>query len=122
MGQPPPVPSPDPAASTGEYNFRFDRSGYRVPAIIVSPSVAEGEVFNQEQRHTSLIATLREQWTLGDPFTARDAAARPFSPAFTLDQPRDPTSWPVPEGGLGAGRHPGTLPTSSVLTRSPFGL
>ena len=49
--------------------------------------MAEGEVFNQEHRHTSLIATLREQWNLGDPFTARDAAARTFSHAFTLDTP-----------------------------------
>lgn len=29
-----------------------DRSGYRVPAIVVSPWVAEGEVFNAEHRHT----------------------------------------------------------------------
>jgi phospholipase C len=52
-------------------------------------------VFNQEHRHTSLIATLREQWTLGDPLTARDAAARTFTHAFTLDAPRDPDTWPV---------------------------
>ena len=58
--------------------------------------MAEGQVFNQEHRHTSLIATLREQWNLGDPFTARDAAARTFSHAFTLEAPRDPRSWPVP--------------------------
>jgi phospholipase C len=93
---PPSVPPPDPAAPAGEYGFRFDRSGYRVPAVIVSPWVAEGDVFNQEHRHTSLIATLREQWHLGDAFTARDAAARSFSHVFTLDQPREPKSWPVP--------------------------
>jgi phospholipase C len=57
--------------------------------------VAEGEVFNEEHRHTSLIATLREQWGLGEAFTARDAAARTFSHAFTLDTPRDPGTWPV---------------------------
>jgi phospholipase C len=93
---PPAVPPPNPAAPAGEYGFRFDRSGYRVPAVIVSPWVAEGDVFNQEHRHTSLIATLRDAWSLGDPFTARDAAARPFSHAFTLDEPRDPESWPAP--------------------------
>ena len=53
-------------------------------------------MFSQEHRHTSLITTLREQWNLGDPFTARDAAARTFSHAFTLEAPRDPRSWPVP--------------------------
>jgi phospholipase C len=94
---PPSVPPPDPSAPVGQDGFTFDRSGYRVPAIIVSPWVAEGEVFNEEHRHTSLIATLREQWGLGDPFTARDAAARTFSHAFTLDTPRDPATWPVPD-------------------------
>jgi phospholipase C len=94
---PPSVPPPDPAAPAGECNFTFDRSGYRVPAIVIPPWVAEGEVFNQEHRHTSLIATLREQWNLGDPFTGRDAVARSFSHVFTLDSPRDPKSWPVPE-------------------------
>jgi len=94
---PPSVPSPDPSAPAGQDGFTFDRSGYRVPAIIVSPWVAEGEVFNQEHRHTSLIATLREQWGLGDPFSARDAAARTFSHVFTLDTPRDPATWPTPQ-------------------------
>src|SRR6202035_3244126 len=86
-----------PSAPAGQDGFRFARSGYRVPAVIVSPWVSEGEVFNQEHRHTSLIATLRERWGLGDPFTARDAAARTFSYVFTLDTPRDPATWPVPD-------------------------
>jgi phospholipase C len=94
---PPAVPPPDPSAPAGQHGFTFDRSGYRTPAIIVSPWVAEGEVFNDEYRHTSLIATLREQWNLGDPFTGRDAAARTFSHVFTLDTPRDPNTWPSPE-------------------------
>ena len=89
---PPSVPPPDPSAPAGQHGFTFDRSGYRVPAIMVSPWVAEGEVFNQEHRHTSLIATLREQWDLGDPFTGRDAAARTFSHVFTLNTPRDPAN------------------------------
>ncbi len=94
---PGPVPPPDPSAPPGQLGFAFDRSGYRVPAILVSPWVAEGEVFNDEYRHTSLIATLRAQWGLGDPLTGRDAAARTFSHAFTLDAPRDPRTWPVPD-------------------------
>ena len=94
---PGPVPPPDPSAPAGQCGFRFDRSGYRVPAILVSPWIAEGEVFNEEYRHTSLIATLREQWDLGEAFTARDAAARTFSHAFTLETPRDPHTWPTPE-------------------------
>ena len=41
---PPAVPPPDPSAPAGQHGFTFDRSGYRVPAIIVSPWVAEGGV------------------------------------------------------------------------------
>ena len=104
---PPSVPPPDPSAPAGQHGFTFDRSGYRVPAIIVSPWVAEGEVFNAEHRHTSLIATLREQWGLGDPFTARDAAARTFTHAFTLDTPRDPANLGRPRTAAGAPVHRG---------------
>jgi hypothetical protein len=35
-------------------------------------------LINDEHRHTSMIATLRKAWDLGEPFTARDAAARTF--------------------------------------------
>jgi len=100
---PGPVPPPDPAAPPGEFGFTFDRSGYRVPAIIVSPWVEPGSVYNEEYRHTSLIATLRKVWGLGEAFTQRDASARTFEHVFSLDTPRDPDTWatvtarPVPE-------------------------
>ena len=92
---PGPVPPPDPAAPAGEFGFTFDRSGYRVPAIIVSPWVEPGSVFNEEYRHTSLIATLRKTWDLGEPLTARDAAARTFEQVFTRDEPTDPSPGPT---------------------------
>jgi phospholipase C len=100
---PGPVPPPDPSAPPGEMGFAFDRSGYRVPAIIVSPWVESGAVHNDEYRHTSLIATLRKRWGLGDAFSQRDASARTFDHLFALDTPRDPQEWtsvtahPLPE-------------------------
>jgi phospholipase C len=100
---PGPVPPPDPAAPPGEFGFTFDRSGYRVPAIIVSPWVEPGSVYNEEYRHTSLVATLRKRWDLGEAFTQRDAAARTFDHVFTREEPRSPDVWtnfeaqPVPE-------------------------
>jgi phospholipase C len=100
------VPPPDPNAPVGELGFEFDRSGYRVPAILVSPWVPQGAVFNDEYRHTSLIATLRKHWNLGEAFTQRDASARTFDDLFTLDEPRDPDAWatiaalPVPSWHL----------------------
>jgi phospholipase C len=100
------VPPPDPAAPAGELGFTFDRSGYRVPAIMVSPWVEPGSVYNEEYHHTSLIATLRKMWDLGDAFTKRDESARTFEGVFTLDVPRDPATWasveaqPVPQWTL----------------------
>jgi phospholipase C len=61
----------------------------------VSPWIEPGSVYNEEYRHTSLLATLREVWGLGDPFTQRDAAARTFHHVFTRDVPRDPGTWPT---------------------------
>jgi phospholipase C len=90
---PGPVPPPDPSAPAGEFGFNFDRSGYRVPAIIVSPWVEPGSVYNEEYRHTSLIATLRGRWGLGEPFTQRDASARTFDHVFSRATPRDPATW-----------------------------
>jgi phospholipase C len=90
---PGPVPPPDPTAPPGECDFTFDRSGYRVPAIIASPWVESGSVYNEEYRHTSLIATLRKSWGLGKAFTQRDGSARTFDHVFSLDTPRDPKSW-----------------------------
>jgi phospholipase C len=89
------VPPPDPSAPEGELGFRFDRSGYRVPAIIVSPWVEQGVVFNDEYRHTSMLATLRELWELGEQFTGRDAEARTFHHVLSRDVPRDPDTWPT---------------------------
>src|SRR6478736_4838135 len=91
---PGPVPAPDPSAPAGQLHFTFERSGYRVPAIMVSPWVDEGVVVNDGHRHTSMIATLRKVWGLGDPFTARDAAASPFDHLLARDSPRDPAGWP----------------------------
>jgi phospholipase C len=74
-----------------------------VPAILVSPWIEPGSVYNEEYRHTSLIATLRKAWRLGEPFTQRDASARTFENAFVRSTPRDPDTWtmvtphPLPE-------------------------
>jgi phospholipase C len=50
-------------------------------------------VYNEEYRHTSLIATLRKTWGLGAAFTQRDASARTFDHVFSLATPRDLETW-----------------------------
>ena len=87
---------PDALSNEGELGFKFDRSGYGVPAVIVSPWVTPNSVFTEEYRHTSLIATLRVAWELGPPFSARDATARTFQDVLCLEEPRDPVTWPSP--------------------------
>jgi phospholipase C len=59
----------------------------------VSPWVEPGSVYNEEFRHTSLIATVRKQWNLGDALSQRDASARTFDHVFSRNEPRDPREW-----------------------------
>ncbi|HUC05571.1 MAG TPA: alkaline phosphatase family protein, partial [Acidimicrobiales bacterium] len=92
---PPAADAPNPGAPPGQLGFRFDRSGYRVPAVLVSPWVEPGSLWTEEYRHTSLIATLRSVWDLGDPFTRRDAAARSLEGLFSRTEPRPPDEWPT---------------------------
>ena len=89
------MPPPDPDAPVGQMGFQFDRSGYRVPAILVSPWV-DDQVVNDEFRHTSMIATLRGLWNLGPPLTERDAAAATFGHLCSRETPRIPDTWPSP--------------------------
>ena len=89
------VPSPDPAGPAGQYGFTFDRSGIRVPAIAISPWIPERTVVNDEHRHTSLIRTLRERWSLGRTVhRPRRHRPRPRPGALPRRLPRPPEDWP----------------------------
>ena len=91
---PPAATRPTRPHRPGKTDFTFDRLGIRVPAIAISPWIPEQTVVNDTYRHTSLIRTLRERWSLGAPLTARDADAPDIAPVLTLDQPRAPEDWP----------------------------
>ena len=91
---PPAAPPPDAAAPAGQMGFTFNRSGQRVPAIAISAWIPQRRVVTEEYRHTSLIRTLRERWSLGPPLTARDAVAADIAPILSLDTPRPPEQWP----------------------------
>jgi phospholipase C len=88
------APPPTAGAPAGQMGFTFDRSGLRVPAIAISAWVPQRRVVTEEYRHTSLIRTMRERWSLGPPLTARDAIAPDIAPVLSLDQPRAPEDWP----------------------------
>ena len=91
---PPPAPPPDPGAPRGQMDFAFDRSGIRIPAIAISPWIPERTVVNDEFRNTSVLRTMRERWSLGAPFSAREAIAAPLGQVISLDTPRPPEEWP----------------------------
>jgi phospholipase C len=92
---PPSAPPPNPAAPAGQMGFTFNRSGVRVPTVAISAWIPERTIVNDEYRHTALIRTMRERWSLGSPLTARDAAARDIAPILSLTTPRSPEQWPT---------------------------
>ncbi len=61
---------------------RYDRYGFRVPAVIVSPYARPGYVCSTVLDHTSVLKLVEEKWNL-PALTARDAAAS--SPLDALD-------------------------------------
>jgi phospholipase C len=66
----------------------------RIPTLAISAWIPQRTVVTGEHRATSLIATLRERWNLGAPFTARDASAASFANVLSLPEPRPPEDWP----------------------------
>jgi phospholipase C len=91
---PPPPAIPPGGSSRLEMGFAFDRSGVRVPAVAVSAWVDARTVVTQEFRHTSVIRTLRERWSLGGPLTPRDATAANIAPTLGRSTPRPRAEWP----------------------------
>jgi len=66
---------------------RYDRYGFRVPAVIVSPYARPDYVCSEVLDHTSVLKLVEEKWNL-PPLTARDAAAR--TPLDALDLTGEP--------------------------------
>jgi len=70
--------------------FKFDRLGVRVPAILISPWVAKGTVDNRTFDHASIPATVTNHF-LGDynPRSPREKNAQTFLDLLTLNTMRD---------------------------------
>src|SRR6202012_2672737 len=79
----------------------YDRYGFRVPAVIVSPYAKKDFVLHDELDHTSVLKLIEEKWNL-PPLTRRDAAAVSPLGALDLDAPpafRTPPDLPTPKAG-----------------------
>jgi phospholipase C len=76
----------------------YDRYGFRVPAVIVSPYARPGHVCSEVLDHTSILKLVEQKWNL-PPLTRRDAAAATPLGALDLDGPPaflDPPELPAP--------------------------
>jgi phospholipase C len=71
---PPAAPEPDGKEPDVGGPWRFDRYGFRVPAVVVSPYARPNYVSHVERDHTSVLKLIERKWNL-PPMTARDAAA-----------------------------------------------
>jgi phospholipase C len=81
---PPPaaVEPDDVLPDTDDPNARYDRYGFRVPAVIVSPFARPDTVVHDVFDHTSVLRLIEDKWNLPS-LTRRDASAA--SPLVALD-------------------------------------
>jgi phospholipase C len=73
---------------------RYDRLGFRVPAVVVSPYAKPGFVSSTTYDHTSALKLIEQKWNL-PPLTRRDAAAT--APWDMIDLGRSPAFLDPPE-------------------------
>jgi phospholipase C len=64
----------------------FDRYGFRVPTVVVSPWARRNYVSNVVQDHTSITAFIEHKWNL-PAMTFRDANAHPMTDYFDFTKP-----------------------------------
>lgn len=88
---PPSAPPPEPPKANQK--FHFDRYGVRVPAVFVSPHIAPQTVLRPPVDskapvfdHTSIIASVRNCFSLGGSLTERDAVAPDFSSVLNMTE------------------------------------
>jgi len=79
----------------------YDRYGFRVPAVIISPYARPGFVLSDVLDHTSVLKLIEEKWNL-PPLTRRDAVANSPLGALDLDAAPaflKPPDLPAPKAG-----------------------
>ena len=92
---PPATVAPDPNAPEGQFGFKFDRLGVRVPTVFVSDWIQSGTVVNRTLEHCSILRTMCDKWGLPH-LTERDRTAPHIGDIFTASEPRGRDAWPLP--------------------------
>jgi len=75
-----------PALAPGDVPAAFDRYGFRVPVIVISPWAKPHYVSHVVHDHTSITAFIERKWNL-PAMTFRDANARPMIDYFDFRKP-----------------------------------
>ena len=86
---PPPAVLPDsipPMLTSGDVPGAYNRYGFRVPLIVVSPWARRRYVSRVVQDHTSITAFIERKWNL-PAMTFRDANAHPMTDYFDFRHP-----------------------------------
>jgi phospholipase C len=86
---PPRAIKPDsikPVLAPGDVGGDYDRYGFRVPLLVVSPWARANYVSNMVQDHTSITAFIERKWNL-PAMTFRDANAQPMTDYFDFRKP-----------------------------------
>jgi hypothetical protein len=109
---PPAAVAPDniaPMLQPGDTQASFDRYGFRVPVVVVSPFSKPHYVSHVVDDHTSILSFIETRYGLS-PLTARDAAADPMLDMFDFTTP----SFATPPTFTAPSVTPCTPPTVTV--------
>ena len=111
-------------SSDGTFKAAFNRYGFRVPLMVVSPWAQPAYVSHQVTDHTSTLAFIESKWNL-PPMTRRDAAAWDMRDMFDISAPNfeTPVSLPAPpsiDATLAKCRADGENPPTPSTVESPF--
>jgi phospholipase C len=92
-----------PMTKPGDAPAGYDRYGFRVPLIVVSPWARKNYISRIVQDHTSITAFVEQKWNL-PAMTFRDANAHPMTDYFDFSRPAFATPPPITAGpALGPG-------------------
>ena len=125
---PPAAIAPDdipPDLQPGDQPGGYDRYGFRVPAVIVSPYAKPKHVSTKVRDHTAILRFIERKWNIGA-LTFRDANADDLSDCLNFHKPAflNPPTLPAPAL---AGSNPpactpgdpGTIPPPDAVTPAP---
>jgi phospholipase C len=97
----PPPKACDPATDDGDQrsDYQFDRYGFRVPLVLISPYARTHYVSSLPADHTSITRFI-EHWKGLGAFTKRDANAWPLLDMFDFEHPPDTTKPDLPDASV----------------------